>query len=92
MSDADSVHSESKQEPTIGTYTGERNEKGERHGKGRNVFPNGDIYDGQYVNGKRHGKGVYVFKNTAFYSGNFENNNKSGSGLFIYPDGSKYSG
>lgn len=37
-------------------YEGERNEAGERHGAGRAVFPNGDIYQGQYEHGKRHGE------------------------------------
>ena len=38
------------------TYEGERNEAGERHGKGLANLPNGDIYDGEYANGKRQGK------------------------------------
>ena len=41
---------------SLQSYEGERNEKDERHGKGRAVLPNGDIYDGQYENGKRHGQ------------------------------------
>jgi hypothetical protein len=34
----------------------------ERHGKGKNLYPNGDVYEGQYAKGKRHGKGVYTWK------------------------------
>lgn len=45
----------------IGTYEGHRNEKYERHGFGHALLPNGDKYEGEYVNGKRHGKGKYVF-------------------------------
>lgn len=37
-------------------YEGDRNEAGERHGVGKNVFPKGDIYQGQYEHGKRHGE------------------------------------
>lgn len=37
-------------------YDGERNELGERHGLGKAVLPNGDIYEGKYANGQRHGK------------------------------------
>jgi len=37
-------------------YEGERNELGERHGTGRAVLPNGDIYEGKYAHGQRHGK------------------------------------
>lgn len=36
-------------------YEGERNELGERHGEGRAVLPNGDVYQGDYFNGLRHG-------------------------------------
>lgn len=37
-------------------YEGDRNEAGERHGVGKAVLPNGDIYQGQYEYGKRHGE------------------------------------
>lgn len=37
-------------------YEGDRNEVGQRHGVGKAVFPNGDIYQGQYEHGKRHGE------------------------------------
>ena len=45
----------------IGTYEGHRNEKYERHRFGHALLPNGDEYEGEYVNGKRHGRGKYVF-------------------------------
>ena len=41
------------------TYEGDRNEAGERHGKGLANLPNGDIYDGEYANGKRQGQVQY---------------------------------
>ena len=40
----------------VKTYEGDRNEAGERHGKGIATLPNGDIYDGEYSCGKRDGK------------------------------------
>lgn len=45
----------------LGTYEGDRNDKGERHGFGHALLPNGDEYEGEYVKGKRQGKGKYVF-------------------------------
>lgn len=45
----------------IGEYEGERNDEGERHGKGKAVYFAGDIYQGQFKNGKRHGFGTYNF-------------------------------
>ena len=45
----------------LGTYEGERNQLGERHGNGKTLHPNGDEYVGDYQNGKRSGFGVYTF-------------------------------
>lgn len=45
----------------LGTYEGERNELGERHGNGKTLLPNADEYVGGYQNGKRSGFGVYTF-------------------------------
>lgn len=42
--------------PPTQTYEGDRNEAGERHGKGVAELPNGDKYDGCYANGKRNGQ------------------------------------
>lgn len=47
-------------------YDGERNDLGERHGEGKAVLPNGDVYEGTYFHGKRHGK-VWVLKKPSFY-------------------------
>ncbi len=52
------------------SYEGERNEKNERHGKGKAKLPNGDTYDGEYQYGKRFGTGTYRFANGARYIGN----------------------
>ena len=75
-------------------YEGERNERGERHGNGKAVLPNGDVYEGQYKNGMRHGKGQYIFndQNGAKYVGDYKDNRKNGFGTFFYPDGSRYEG
>ena len=54
--------------PFFKEYEGERNELGERHGQGRAVLPNGDIYEGCYANGQRHGK---VFKLLSSLKGDY---------------------
>ncbi|XP_024869517.1 radial spoke head 1 homolog isoform X2 [Temnothorax curvispinosus] len=76
----------------LGVYEGERNENGERHGDGKTLLPNGDMYVGQYCNGLRHGKGIYVFKNGARYNGDWRDGQKYGQGIFWYPDGTQYEG
>lgn len=79
-------------------YEGERNDHGERHGKGKARLPNGDSYEGEYQNGYRHGFGKYVFRKVkdkarnACYVGCYEKNKKNGQGTFFYPDGAKYEG
>ncbi|EFA02199.1 radial spoke head 1 homolog [Tribolium castaneum] len=75
-----------------GKYEGGRDDQLDRHGFGRAVLPNGDIYEGHYSHGKRHGRGLYVLKNGARYDGEWKKGLKYGTGMFIYPDGSKYVG
>lgn len=82
-------HGELEIDP-LGVYEGERNENGERHGDGKTLLPNGDMYVGQYRNGLRHGKGVYVFRNGARYNGDWRHGQKYGQGIFWYPDGTRY--
>ncbi|XP_028990405.1 radial spoke head 1 homolog isoform X2 [Betta splendens] len=90
MSDVDSEFED--EQSKLGEYEGDRNQAGERHGFGKAVLPNGDIYHGQYQNGKRHGHGTYRFKNGAKFVGDYYQGVKQGQGTFYYPDGSKYEG
>ncbi|ODM92106.1 Radial spoke head 1 [Orchesella cincta] len=78
----------------IGEYYGGRNDKNERHGRGRAVLPNGDLYLGCYFRGKRYGLGVYRYKNGngARYGGDWVNGTKQGWGTMYFPDGSQYTG
>ena len=73
-------------------YTGERNERKERHGTGTAVFVNGDKFEGGYANGRRHGQGKYTFKSGAVYEGAYHNNAKHGTGKMSYVDKSCYDG
>ncbi len=76
-------------------YEGQRNEAKLRHGKGKNTFPNGDVYEGDYVNGKKHGNGIYRWNKEvggALYKGNYSEGERNGVGLMVFPDGSKYHG
>lgn len=78
----------------IGEYYGGRNDKNERHGRGRAEMPNGDVYLGCYFRGKRHGLGVYRYKNGngARYGGDWYLSTKCGWGTMYFPDGSQYTG
>nr|XP_033330503.1 radial spoke head 1 homolog [Megalopta genalis] len=76
----------------LGLYEGERNENGDRHGHGKALLPNGDMYVGQYCKGLRHGRGLYVLKIGARYDGEWRQGVKYGQGTFWYPDGTRYEG
>lgn len=44
------------------TYEGDRHpDTGTRHGHGRAVLPNGDQFEGEYVDGQRHGEVIHSF-------------------------------
>jgi hypothetical protein len=81
----------------LGVYKGTYNEEGLKHGYGVCLYPNGDVYIGQYDNGRKQGKGAYIYKvkkNSikAFYCGEWNNNMKEGKGYMLYPNGNRYMG
>ena len=81
MSDISDDYDEGEDEGLqLGTYDGDRNEKGERHGYGKATLPNGDTYEGDYQNGKRHGNGTWV------------DDQRNGHGTYFYPNGDTYQG
>jgi hypothetical protein len=51
-----------------------------KHGKGSDLFANGDSFSGIYVHGKPEGKGVYKWKCGSIYTGEFKDGMKHGRG------------
>lgn len=43
-------------------YDGSYNDQNQRHGEGKAIFANGDMYEGAYENGKRNGHGIYKWE------------------------------
>lgn len=77
----------------IGTYSGPRNELGERHGRGRCEFPNKDVFVGDYENGLRNGKGTYRWAYLGLkYKGEYKNGMRNGYGVMHYTNGTVYEG
>ena len=75
-----------------GEYTGERNDKNEMHGKGKMIYTNGDIYEGEWKNGKRNGDGTMTYQNKTSYVGRWANDQINGYGTFKYFNGDVYEG
>ena len=77
------------------TETGETRKTGSRNYTGRATasYPNGDIYEGDYVEGIRHGRGIYRFATSGDkYEGSWINNNKHGLGTMTYNGKGTYQG
>lgn len=61
-------------------------------GKGVYKYPNGDIYEGDFVEAKRQGYGIYYYVNGDRYEGEFANHQFQGKGSVYYKSGSILNG
>jgi hypothetical protein len=67
-------------------------------GYGIQVWPNGNKYEGQWVNGMREGTGAFYILDSATkkhkkqYHGSWRANFKDGLGVFFYQNGDRYEG
>eukprot|EP00968_Pinguiococcus_pyrenoidosus_P019118 scaffold2022_cov261-Pinguiococcus_pyrenoidosus.AAC.7 len=59
-------------------------EDGRVYKKGRRLYPNRDVYEGEFVNGLREGRGSLFFVHGDQYVGNFEENLFHGFGIMTY--------
>ena len=74
-------------------YDGPTNDVGERHGKGRLTFANGDVYEGDFAHDQMHGQGRYEYHNRSVYEGSFYEGQQHGQGTYAWSDGrTKYVG
>lgn len=77
----------------LGFYHGARDSQYNKTGLGKTLFPNGDMYTGQYVNNQRQGRGTYLWVDRGvIYTGQWNNNLRHGLGRIVYPDGGRYYG
>ena len=73
-------------------YSGMRDSKGKRHGKGLMVFANGDRYDGDWNKGIIDGHGTYTYANGLVYDGSWKNGEIKGHGTFRFANGNVMEG
>ena len=79
-------------EAQAGEYVGERNAAGEREGRGKKVYADGGVYEGEYKADKREGRGIERYANGDVYEGEFKAGNMEGRGIFRFADGAVYEG
>ena len=72
-------------------YKGEWQE-GWINGKGTMIYPNGEYYDGDFVENERYGEGTYHFNSGNTYEGEWVDGKFNGFGTFFYADGNYYEG
>ena len=66
--------------------------RGRRNGQGTQLCPNGDLYEGQFVDSQREGKGRCVYALGDVYDGEWKDGERSGEGKMITVDGNEYVG
>jgi len=58
---------------------------GLKNGVGKMVYPNGDIYEGEWIDNKMQGEGTYTYKKSGdIYSGSWVADKKSGQGEYEF--------
>ena len=72
-------------------YTGMWN-RDNRHGKGKQVMPSGEVYEGYWQHDKKHGYGRIIYYNGESYIGEWIRDKKQGRGDYKHINGTEYSG
>ena len=62
------------------------------NGKGKIIYKNGNIYEGEWKDLKRNGKGKIYFKNGGIYESTWFNDIINENGIMTYNNGDKYKG
>ena len=75
-----------------GSYKGEIDQKGRKHGKGTYEWHDGSVYVGDFKNDSRHGNGRFNWSNGESYKGEYLEDERTGEGSYHWPDGSYYEG
>uniref|UniRef100_A0A0G4G015 Heterokaryon incompatibility domain-containing protein n=1 Tax=Chromera velia CCMP2878 TaxID=1169474 RepID=A0A0G4G015_9ALVE len=73
-------------------YEGHRSLAGHMQGKGRRIYTDGSVYEGDFEQSKRHGRGRYIHADGAVYEGDYQNGKKEGFGKYIFASGAVYEG
>ena len=66
--------------------------RGTREGVGTQFCPNGDFYEGGFVDSQRQGKGVCIYACGDIYDGEWKDGGRSGKGKMVAKNGAVYDG
>lgn len=79
---------------SFGRYTGQVHPENAslRHGKGRLVYCNGNIYTGEWKNGAPDGFGEKKYLNGDSFVGFWVNGKREGNGSYLFRDGDMFAG
>lgn len=58
--------------------------KNKKHGFGKQIFPNGNFYEGHWKNGMMEGEGKLVLTTGEIYFGSFVKGKRHGKGKLIF--------
>ena len=68
-------------------------EKNKLFGRAKMIYPNGDVYDGNWINNQKDGEGIYTMCNgDSVYKGFFKADLMHGKGILKYENGDEYEG
>jgi hypothetical protein len=79
-------------EGQAGEYVGERNAAGEMEGRGKYVYADGAVYEGEWKADKKEGRGIFRSSSGAVYEGEYKAGEKEGRGIFRWANGNVYEG
>ena len=60
---------------------------GKRTGKGKMMWPDGNVYEGDWVDDKRTGKGKFTWSKGSVYEGDSVDDKRTGKGKYTWPNG-----
>lgn len=63
-----------------------------RQGKGRQIWPDGSMYEGWWKDNKANGKGRLIHADGDVYDGQWQDDKAHGYGIYCHLDGAKYEG
>eukprot|EP01087_Luapelamoeba_hula_P009692 TRINITY_DN2522_c0_g1_i2.p1 TRINITY_DN2522_c0_g1~~TRINITY_DN2522_c0_g1_i2.p1 ORF type:complete len:1533 (+),score=276.65 TRINITY_DN2522_c0_g1_i2:161-4759(+) len=75
-----------------GSYEGNFHPLHKKHGTGKYMYPNNDIYEGEWVEDRREGYGTLLFASGEKYQGVWFDDKKQGRGTITWPNNDSFEG